>query len=68
MQLQIYSRREAAEALRVSLRTLDTLLAQGKLRGRRIGRRVLVPQSELEKLLRRDTEIDPAQNNGQRRV
>ena len=58
MLLNVYTRREAAEALRISLRTLDTLLAQGKLRGRRIGRRVLVPQSELEKLLRRDTEIE----------
>lgn len=61
MQLGVYSRREAAEALRISLRTLDTLLAQGKLRGRRIGWRVLVPQSELEKLLRRDTKIETSQ-------
>lgn len=61
MPLNVYTRREAAEALRISLRTLDTLLAQGKLRSRRIGRRVLVPQSELEKLLRRDTEIEASQ-------
>jgi excisionase family DNA binding protein len=52
-----FSRREAADALRVSLRTLDYLLAQGKLHGRRIGRRVVIPRAEVEKLLRKDTPI-----------
>jgi len=46
------SRREAADALRVSLRTLDYLIASGTLRGSRIGRRILIPRSELEQLLR----------------
>jgi len=49
-----FNRREAADALRVSLRTLDYLLAQGKLHGRRIGRRVIIPKAEVEKLLRQD--------------
>ena len=61
MHLNVYTRHEAAQALRISLRTLDTLLAQRKLRARRIGRRVLVPQSELEKLLQRDTKIDTSE-------
>ncbi len=52
-----FSRREAADALRVSLRTIDYLLAQGKLRGRRIGRRLIIPKAEVEKLLRKDTPI-----------
>jgi excisionase family DNA binding protein len=52
-----YSRREAADALRISLRTVDYLLTQGKLRGRRIGRRVVIPRSEVEKLLRQCTPI-----------
>ena len=52
-----FSRRETAEALRVSLRTVDYLLLQGKLRGRRIGRRVVIPRTEVEKLLRQDTPI-----------
>ena len=52
-----FSRQEAAEALRISLRTLDYLLSQRKLRGRRIGRRVVIPRSEVEKLLRQDTPI-----------
>ena len=49
---------EAADALRVSLRTVDYLLAQGTLRGRRIGRRVVIPKSEIDRLLRRDTPIE----------
>jgi excisionase family DNA binding protein len=52
-----FSRREAADALRVSLRTLDYLLAQGKLRCRRIGRRIVIPRVELERLLSHDTPV-----------
>jgi excisionase family DNA binding protein len=56
-ELLAFSRREAADALRVSLRTVDYLIAQGKLRGRRIGRRVVIPKTELERLLRQDTPL-----------
>jgi excisionase family DNA binding protein len=67
MQAQIevlaFSRREAADALRVSLRTLDYLLAQGKLRGRHIGRRVVIPRTEIERLLCRDTSVVQASEN-----
>lgn len=51
------TRREAADALRVSLRTIDYLLEQGKLRARRIGRRIVIPRAELEHLLRHDTPV-----------
>ena len=51
-----FSRQEAADALCISLRTLDHLLAQGKLRGKRIGRRVLIPKGEINKLLQ-DTPV-----------
>lgn len=66
MQLEqmAFSRREAADALRVSLRTLDYLLSQGKLRGRRIGRRVVIPRAEIEKLLRQDTPIVQGARDG----
>ncbi len=52
-----FSRREAADTLRISLRSLDYLLSQGKLRGRRIGRRIVIPRAEIEKLLRQDTPV-----------
>ncbi len=47
-------RTEAARLLSISLRTLDSLLARGELRGRRIGRRVLFPVEELQHFLKRD--------------
>ena len=43
----LLSRREAAQSLSISLRTLDYLIAGGKLTVRRIGRRVLIEPAEL---------------------
>ncbi len=60
-----FTRREAADALRISLRTLDYLLAQGKLRGRRIGRRVVIPRAELERFAAKDqARIVPEEGDG----
>lgn len=53
-----FNRREAADAFRVSLRTVDYLLAGGALRGRCIGRRVVIPRSEIDRLLRGNTAIE----------
>jgi excisionase family DNA binding protein len=48
------SRFEAARLLSISLRTLDSLLARGELRGRRVGRRIIFPIEELQRFLRKD--------------
>ena len=48
------NRFEAARLLSISLRTLDTLLARGELRGRRVGRRIVFPLEELQRFLRKD--------------
>lgn len=48
------NRFEAARLLSISLRTLDSLLARGELRARRVGRRVVFPVAELERFLRKD--------------
>jgi excisionase family DNA binding protein len=48
------SKKETADALGVSLRTVDNLIARKELVVRRVGRRVLVPLAELEKFTRRD--------------
>jgi excisionase family DNA binding protein len=52
---QIYSiamtEQEAAQILRVSLRTIDRLIALRELRVRRLGRRVLIPRSSLDSLM-----------------
>ena len=48
------NRFEAARLLSISLRTLDSLLARGELRGRRVGRRIVFPLEELQRFLKRD--------------
>ncbi len=50
----IVTREEAAEALRLSLRTVDKLLAAGEMSARRVGRRVLIPRSEIERFASED--------------
>jgi excisionase family DNA binding protein len=48
-----YSLAEAAQALSLGVRSLRYLLRTGKLGYARLGRRVLIPHTELEKLLQR---------------
>ncbi|MCA8916615.1 MAG: helix-turn-helix domain-containing protein [Planctomycetes bacterium] len=45
------TREEAARHLRISKRSLDRCIARGELRAILVGRRVLVPSSELARLL-----------------
>jgi len=61
----LLDRKEAANLLSISLRTLDTLLAQGELKTCRIGRRRLIPRQELEQFARRDHRVQP---NGPKRT
>ena len=48
------SKSEVARMLGVSLRTVDRLIALKHLPVRRLGRRVLIPRSSLQSLLRAD--------------
>ena len=48
------SKKEAAYSLGVSLRAVDYKIASGELPTRRIGRRVLVPVTALQKFARQD--------------
>lgn len=50
----LYSRREAAQQLSISLSTLEQLIAQGELQVRRLGKRILIPRKELERLANHD--------------
>jgi excisionase family DNA binding protein len=45
----LLSKRLAAEALSVSLRTVDNLIASKQIAVMRVGKRVLVPRKALEK-------------------
>jgi hypothetical protein len=50
----LYSRKESAFALSISIRSLDLVIAAGELKVRRIGRKVLIPVAELERYARKD--------------
>lgn len=50
----LVDRRNAAQYLSISQRSLDYLLANGELNIRRIGSRVLIPLSELQRYARMD--------------
>jgi excisionase family DNA binding protein len=50
----LFSQKEAAKILNISVRTLQNLIAAKQLSVRRIGRRVLVHRGELERFARRD--------------
>jgi hypothetical protein len=45
----LYDRKNAAHALSISIRSLDYLIARGEFETRRIGKKVLIPASELRK-------------------
>jgi len=45
------TRDETADTLRLSLRTVDSLIAKKQIAVRRIGRRVLIPSDELERFV-----------------
>jgi excisionase family DNA binding protein len=57
----LVSRRSAARALGISVRSLDYLVQAGRLRTRKIGRRVLIPLRVLEEFARHD---HPGRNSG----
>ncbi len=58
----LMSRKKAAAALDVSVRTVDAYIASGALLVRRIGRRTLIPRLSLEAFARRDHEVSGKKN------
>ncbi len=53
--LLAYSKKEAAAATSLSVRGIDYLIEKGQLRAVKIGRRVLIPSRELERLIEKGT-------------
>jgi len=49
-----FTKAEAAKALGLSLRTIDNLIGMKELTVRRIGRRVVIPATSLQALIRGD--------------
>lgn len=68
MEPLLITRRDAAAALNVSLRTLDTLVSEGQIPVRRVRRRVMFRPADLEKFAahavgaRRKVESDDAKS------
>jgi hypothetical protein len=50
----LLSRRDGAQLLGISLRSLDYAIARGLIRTRKIGRRVMVPRTELLRFASKD--------------
>ena|SRR5260370_5116851 len=50
----LYSRRETAEALSLSIRSVDYLITTGRLTTRRVGGNILVPASAVRRFARED--------------
>jgi excisionase family DNA binding protein len=53
--LLAYSKKEAAAATSLSARSIDYLIEKGQLRAVKVGRRVLIPSRELERLVEKGT-------------
>ena len=66
----LISKRDAAKALSISLRTLDNLIAGKEIAVRRVGRRCLIPRTALEAFARRDHSTRPgvAQQDGREEI
>jgi excisionase family DNA binding protein len=53
----LMSKREAAEALGCSVRTIENLIARKQLASRRLGKRRMIPSSEVIRIARHDTPV-----------
>ena len=53
----LYTKKEAAEQLSLSVASLDILIARGDLAVRQFGRRILVPRTELERFAKHDVVV-----------
>jgi excisionase family DNA binding protein len=53
----LYSKKEAARLLSLSLRSIDNLITSKKLVVRRVGRRVLVPEEAIAQFARQEVEL-----------
>src|SRR5947208_13706303 len=50
----LYSRRDTAEALSLSIRSIDYIITTGRLPTRRVGGKILIPASAVRRFARED--------------
>jgi|HubBroStandDraft_6_1064221.scaffolds.fasta_scaffold1884135_1 excisionase family DNA binding protein len=55
MERLLLSKREAAEALGCSVRTIENMVARKQLASRRLGKRRMIPYAALAQLAKQDT-------------
>lgn len=55
MERLLLSKREAAEALGCSVRTIENMIARKQLASRRLGKRRMIPYAALSQLAKHDT-------------
>ena len=58
MEQVLFNKSDASRALNLSIRTLEGLIRRGEIRARRIGRRVLIPRTEINKFAGPSTPIE----------
>jgi excisionase family DNA binding protein len=61
MEKLLLSKREAAEALGCSVRTIENMIARKQLASRRLGKRRMIPYAAVTQLAKRDTLVIPGQ-------
>lgn len=65
----LYSRRDTAEALSLSIRSIDYLITTGRLTARRVGGKILIPASAVRRFAREDhpdsVRLGSAQNSSE---
>jgi excisionase family DNA binding protein len=66
MEKILCSKREAAEALGCSVRTVENLIARKALVSRRMGRRRMIPCAALAQFAKRDTPVITGNGDGSR--
>jgi excisionase family DNA binding protein len=64
MERLLLSKREAAEALGCSVRTIENMIARKQLVSRRLGKRKMIPYAALSQLAKRDTLVITGQGEG----
>jgi excisionase family DNA binding protein len=65
MEKLLLSKREAAEALGCSVRTIENMIARKQLASRRLGKRRMIPYAALTQLAKRDTLVITGQGNNE---
>jgi len=63
MEQVLVARQETAVALGISLRTLDHLIADGAIPTRKVGRRILILKSTIERFARSGCEVSTTKNS-----